>query len=147
MNRTCTKCLVERPISEFAPRRDRPGSYVSHCRICLNIQAKDWYWQNREKKLAQKRKQYRDNNERGLRYGVTGEELVAMYERQDHRCAWCGRHERDLDKILYIDHCHNTGEVRRLLCFDCNTAEGRLVHFPEALAAIEAVAYYKYKED
>jgi hypothetical protein len=64
-------------------------------------------------------------------YGVTPEEVEALREAQDYRCAICGRHEDELERpatgrprvdgsrsagaALVVDHCHETGQIRGLL--------------------------------
>lgn len=68
-----------------------------------------------------------------------------MMKEQDNKCAICKQKEtrmaRDGKSItrLCIDHDHSTGNVRALLCHDCNTALGKMKDSPELL--MEA-AYY-----
>lgn len=61
-------------------------------------------------------------------YGISLDEYKEMSERQNHVCAICGNAEtatlRGEVKSLAVDHCHQTGEVRGLLCTDCNRALG-----------------------
>lgn len=52
-----------------------------------------------------------------------------MLERQDGRCAVC----QSVDKKLQVDHDHETGLIRGLLCFDCNTSIGKLGDSVEGL--------------
>ena len=47
-----------------------------------------------------------------------------MFAKQDGRCAICCR-EQD-SKRLAVDHDHHTGQVRGLLCSDCNRGIGLL---------------------
>ena len=50
-------------------------------------------------------------------------------EEQDWRCEICGIEKRGVGtEALYVDHDHETGEVRGLLCMPCNTAIG---HFDD----------------
>jgi hypothetical protein len=44
--------------------------------------------------------------------------------RQDFRCAICQRHQSEFKISLAVDHCHETGTVRGLLCYPCNTLLG-----------------------
>lgn len=67
------------------------------------------------------------------KYGVTPGEYMAMYAEQDGRCAICGIHESELPKRLHLDHCHDTGRVRGLLCAKCNTSLGQFEKEPERL--------------
>jgi hypothetical protein len=50
---------------------------------------------------------------------LTAEQLQGMIEEQSGKCGICEREE-----TLYIDHCHSTGKVRKLLCLQCNTGLG-----------------------
>lgn len=61
-----------------------------------------------------------------------------MAEEQGDRCASCGRPETAIGRHgevrrLAVDHNHETGEVRRLLCSACNTALGIMDDDPEML--------------
>lgn len=66
-----------------------------------------------------------------------------MFDEQDGVCAICGRPETKVLKgkklSLSIDHDHETGKVRGLLCMDCNTSIGKFKHNKELL--LNAVRY------
>ncbi len=53
-----------------------------------------------------------------LNFGLTWDEYDMLLACQDHRCAICGGKPRK--HALSVDHDHNTGEVRGLLCSRCN---------------------------
>lgn len=57
------------------------------------------------------------------RYGITKEDFSALLEKQNNLCAICFIKP---DTRLHIDHCHQTGKVRGLLCGNCNRALGLL---------------------
>ena len=66
-------------------------------------------------------------NNRLLRnYGITNIIYEKMLEDQQFCCAGCGKHQNQLEKKLNVDHCHETGLVRGLLCGNCNRALGLL---------------------
>lgn len=69
------------------------------------------------------------------RYGLTPEQLIAMKADQNNACAICGVS----DQQLHIDHCHESGRVRALLCASCNRGIGQLKDDP---ALLEAAAVY-----
>jgi len=73
---------------------------------------------------------FRDR-ERARRYGLSLEAFRAILERQGNACAICKRS----GVRLYIDHCHDTRMVRRLLCGKCNTGLGFFGDDPVRLRA------------
>jgi len=58
-------------------------------------------------------------------YGISLEDYMLMFERQNGRCAICS-HVFDIKykKNIHVDHCHRTGKVRGLLCSLCNAGLG-----------------------
>lgn len=79
------------------------------------------------------------NAERVLvhKYGIGYQQRERMARRQGYRCAICPA--PDSDNALHIDHDHGTGEVRGLLCGNCNRALGLMRHDPALLTA--AIGY------
>jgi hypothetical protein len=74
------------------------------------------------------------------KYGVTTEDYQRMLAAQDGRCAICGTNEpKGRGKRLHVDHCHTGGQVRGLLCVNCNNGLGNFADDPARLAA--AVSY------
>lgn len=60
----------------------------------------------------------------------------AMWLRQNGVCAICELPERtERNRLLIIDHDHVTGQVRALLCSQCNRAIGLLRDDPKVIAA------------
>jgi hypothetical protein len=63
------------------------------------------------------------------KYGITLNQYNELLEKQLHACAICKEPESQTNwgktKRLAVDHCHNTGRVRGLLCQRCNTTLGR----------------------
>lgn len=55
------------------------------------------------------------------RYGITPEDYYEMYEEQQGLCGICGE-----AKSLVVDHDHDTGDVRGLICQNCNLGIGQL---------------------
>jgi hypothetical protein len=90
------------------------------------------YWlcvsQQRERRPC-----YSDSGEAWLmkRYGLSRADFDAMAAAQDGECALC----RKVPRKLHVDHCHETGRVRGLLCPRCNTALGALGDTEDGLLA------------
>lgn len=90
----------------------------------------------RRESEARRRKQYPDLTRRSnLRkwYGLSIEEYERLFEAQKGCCAICGRPQDEQKFRLAVDHCHETGVVRGLLCSPCNTGLGSLADSPELL--------------
>jgi hypothetical protein len=66
------------------------------------------------------------------KYDMTEGEYDALVERQDGRCAICA--ERPDDR-LHVDHDHDTGAVRGLLCRNCNIGLGYYADDPDRMAS------------
>lgn len=64
-------------------------------------------------------------------YGITPEDFEALAREQGHVCAICRR--TNGQKALAVDHCHQTGKIRGLLCDACNVSLGRMGDCPERL--------------
>jgi hypothetical protein len=114
--RPCKGCGEEKPLSAFPPVKGRNGKeYRKHtCYTCRNANyTTPWREQNQEAYKALNRKSHLK-----IKYGLTVEEVDQLAQAQDYACAICGTTERE----LCIDHNHETGVVRGLLCGPCNTA-------------------------
>lgn len=72
-----------------------------------------------------KSEQIKNNSLKRL-YNITLEQYNQLFNRQQGCCAICYRHQSTLKHKLSIDHNHNTGKIRGLLCPDCNILVGRL---------------------
>jgi hypothetical protein len=87
----------------------------------------------RKKNIDHVRAKNRVNKLKSM-YGLTVPALEAMKQAQAFRCLLC-----DKEKPLNVDHCHKTGQVRGLLCTDCNTSLGKFNDDPNMLR--RATAY------
>lgn len=77
-------------------------------------------------------------------YGITLDEYNNLLEIQDGCCDICKKHFTQFKKPLFVDHDHETGKVRGLLCNTCNGGIGLLKDDLNILN--NAVAYLnKYK--
>lgn len=76
------------------------------------------------------------------RYGISLSEHNRILSMQDGACAIC----KSRAKKLYVDHCHNTGRVRGLICPRCNTLCGFLDESLEtAVRAVDYIGQYAKK--
>lgn len=91
-----------------------------------------------DRRRADPAKNRRDNDKRIERkYGLTQEEYTSRLEQQGHSCAICGK-QFSGDRP-HVDHDHDTGQVRGILCGSCNVGLGYFYDNAEFL--LSAVAY------
>lgn len=75
---------------------------------------------------------------RRVRYDLSAEGYDLLLQKQGGVCAICGQPERlkstngsgEIAKDLSVDHCHDTGQIRGLLCRSCNFALGHMEDDP-----------------
>lgn len=123
--------------------------YVSsyNCTVCLAERGKRWHRENyqhnpewRKTRTTEERRQYGIDWKLKDRYGLTRDEYEAMLEAQDNRCPIC---ERSFDEVKpHIDHCHDTGRVRGVLCGNCNPGLGL---FADDVDRLERATRYLYE--
>lgn len=106
------------------------------------------YREKNKEKIRAYNKKYKEANRHRLKtypdkpgkhfkrtYGITEEDYQRMLVEQDYVCKICLQPEtskrNDTVKRLAVDHCHTTGEVRGLLCSNCNTTLGKYNDSPD----------------
>lgn len=73
-------------------------------------------------------------------FGISLDDYNELLKEQNHSCAICGIDEVDATHgTLCVDHCHETGEVRGLLCHNCNVGIGNL---QDSVALLDAAIDY-----
>jgi hypothetical protein len=135
----CTRCNEVKPVSEFYPHSTTARGYQYWCKDCYQEVRKERAKVPQDPQVTRKHKLGQ--------YGITPADYGAMYEQQDGRCAICGRLKEPWEpagragrqRFLVVDHDHETGRVRALLCWNCNCGIG---HFREDRSVILAAAAY-----
>lgn len=124
MDYHCPRCDTTKPESEVYLRSN--GS-ILRCKACQREADRAYYAKNPERR----RKQKRDARRRELlrEYGLTVAEYEDLVEAANGRCAIC----EEINDRLEVDHCHETGVVRGMLCPRCNKALGLLDDSPASL--------------
>lgn len=137
MEKKCTKCGVSKPLFEFYERPETKDGRRTDCKKCFSTRSKKkWESRPKDEKDTINRK-----NRLKYYYGLTVEDYQQMVKEQDEKCYLCGNEDNYNGKPLYVDHCHNSGKVRKLLCQHCNSGLGMFRDNPELL--IKAADYLK----
>ena len=122
----CTGCQHKKPLSEFFSRGGKLAHlYKSQCKSCMQAKRLEWGQQNCDHLNDWRRNNWVVTNRRLRRRGATQEMYNAMYEAQKGCCALCNGPEEKFT-WLCIDHDHETGKIRGLLCPNCNRGLGLL---------------------
>ena len=116
----CARCQTTHPLDNFGRNRSARDGLTTYCRPCHNAAGKE---------ALQRAGGSRDYHLR-RRYGITGADFDAMVEAQGGTCAVCD------GKPEHVDHDHETGKVRGVLCFNCNQALGNVRDDPAVLQGL-----------
>jgi len=120
--RWCPTCQQAVPHSEYIRKTSSASGFGSQCKSCHRTSSSDSYF-------------FRT-------YGMTRRELAELREAQGDRCAICGAAEPQ-----HLDHDHETGSIRRLLCQRCNHGLGLFRDDPGVLrAAAEYVEEHRRRQ-
>jgi hypothetical protein len=130
----CKCCKETKPKSDFYKNITNKCGLQSYCKVCTNAKATA-----KRKENPDKRREYGFKCLLKTTYGMSLADFDALMDAQDGRCAICGRSDNPGSRRLHIDHDHTTGEVRGLLCHNCNSLLGHAKDDPTILA--RAIAY------
>jgi hypothetical protein len=112
----CTRCSEEKPASLefFPPHNKKKNGFDSWCRCC--------------------RATYRNAINRGRFRGVISDAALVSLKSEITECVICGSNEP-----LVVDHDHETGGIRGMLCNHCNRGLG---HFRDDPMLLEFARVY-----
>lgn len=119
---TCTRCNETKDASSFPSEPRKRNGLKSHCRKCSGVSSAAWKIKHN----------YHTTTLIMKKYGITENEYLTMMVLQDSCCAICKEDFVPEVKPI-VDHDHTTGEVRGLLCRQCNSALGFFKDDPELL--------------
>lgn len=115
----CPICGETKVASEFPSNRSQKDGLASYCKPCHNKKIKE---------IAQRLYGGHANFLMMKRYGITLEEKARMIEAQGGLCLICEK-----KPAKHVDHCHETGKVRGILCFSCNRGLGKFEDDPSLM--------------
>lgn len=109
----CAACRAQKPLAQFHRQPSGAMGRHTYCAECFNAR----YRGKQRKAVSPKR---RSDQNRKSRYGLTPDQIKAMIHAQRGGCAICDR----ALVTFHVDHEHDTGRVRGLLCHRCNIRLG-----------------------
>jgi hypothetical protein len=129
----CPRCQEVLALDAFVRNRSDPSGIGAYCRPCQNA------------KVAESIARNHGNNRHYhlmRRYGIGADDVLEMLRGQGWLCPIC-----DCQLTLetaHVDHDHRTGQVRAVLCFNCNGGLGQFRDDPQVLR--RAAAYLEGSE-
>jgi hypothetical protein len=148
----CKKCGESKPLSEYYRATGMKDGHRSECKDCHKAKQQIWYQANREHSIAQVKRWQQENKEHLHAYrreyrqrrkaeerdaylrrtfGISQADYETLLAKQGGGCAICGKPPGNT--ALHVDHDHETGKVRGLLCVGCNNALGQFHDDPHLL--------------
>ena len=129
--RTCAHCGQSKPRSEFYKETRGKDGIRTCCKECFR--AADTV---RRASEPEKQREMRWRSQLKRTYGIDADDYYQMMATQGGACAICGSEDGGgKNGVLQVDHDHNGGGVRGLLCEDCNNMLARAHDDPKILAA------------
>ena len=135
--KTCFECQLVLPIGDFYKAKTNKDGFSGKCKNCSEKYRKIYYIQNKEK-LKETAKWYM----RQIRFNISKEDFNKKLNEQNFKCCICKENFNIKDpRSIHIDHNHNTGNLRGILCRFCNTGLGQFKDNIEYLNS--AIEYLK----
>lgn len=113
-HKLCRGCGEVKPHSAWHRNKSASDGLSTRCKECTVVQGRAGHLKRA--------------------YGITEAERQEMISSQMGICTICLA-----APAVHVDHCHETGRVRGVLCFNCNSAIGKLGDDPDTLR--RAIAY------
>ena len=164
--KACNNCGDVKPLDAFYANPRGRGGLRPECKECTKRRRREWYIENSKRevervrqwalanpdKIAERIVAARGSAQKRLsdrksylkrKYGMTIADYDRMHDEQGGVCAICSE-PRPEERTLHVDHDHETGVIRGLLCFRCNNALG---DFREEYDLFQRAADYLDRDD
>lgn len=152
--RVCRKCGKEKPLDQFVPDKKAKLGRMHRCKTCHNaINLERYHRPDVHEREQKRRAEWQRKYYRGRRYGISTAEYDALAVAQDGKCALCGNPDTGRSErytTWNVDHDHQSGKVRGLLCHKCNIAVGYYEHLIQTIGEDRLMRYLhpeRFEED
>lgn len=127
----CCKCKQELPLVCFNKHCRTKDGLRTRCKSCESEDAKNRRKQELDKDYLGTRLKEQASNLKRM-FGISIDYWKQKADAQDNKCAICNK-ECITGKRLAVDHDHETGAIRDLLCSNCNQGLGKFQDSPQLL--------------
>ena len=180
IRKRCSKCRDFKLLKYFYKQKSKKSGLASACKECTKVIVTNYYYNNKEKFKVRNKINYDKNTESRLewyedykannkeklserykryhylrKYKISREEIRKIAEFFGMKCGICLSEFRELGKgkpWMTVDHNHETGEIRGIICNRCNVGIGLFLENPifmrNAALYIESGGnFIQYKEN
>lgn len=136
----CRVCSKYKTYSEFYTDNSKTNQLSTRCKACQKQYNRSEHHKlldracyQRNKTVIRERKQKQQYR---WTYGLEYCDFLTMQDLQDNKCYICNlppAKTNSKNQVLYVDHDHATGKIRKLLCNKCNFVLGLINEDPELL--------------
>ena len=149
----CLNCgdeFIVKAAQKYCSTLCRSRKYRSLNKSHLKESKKNWDTENIEHKRKYERealqekthlREYRKDYTLKRYFNISLEQYNEILEKQGNKCPVCSRHKDEFSKYMPVDHDHTTGEIRGIVCSDCNVSVLR--HFVDPEIYERAKQYLK----
>src|SRR6478736_287576 len=144
MSKICNRCNILKESSEFYKNSHASDNLKSICKKCTSIKVKEYYdlhaddikkfskeyhLKNKKERNQKSRENFHKNPEirkknRLKPYNITQDQFDNLLDKSEYKCNICSlsqeEHYKLYKKDLFIDHNHENGRIRGILCRKCN---------------------------
>lgn len=126
IHRRCNTCFRYLSYALFCKHDTSPDGLSYYCRDCKSEQYKRRYTPHPRVKLTSAQLKHNAWQRDLMReYGISHEQYQCLVVKSGGVCGICQEPFNDKPThAMHIDHCHETGRVRGLLCARCNRGLG-----------------------
>jgi hypothetical protein len=107
----CRDCDEVKQVAEFPRNKNSRDGWHLYCKPCHNMRSEE----TRQRLYGGGRHYHLKR-----RYGIGADDVERMVAEQGGLCAICRQAPAE-----HVDHCHDKGHVRGILCFNCNGGLGQ----------------------
>ncbi len=125
----CSKCKEIKLRTEFGKDKRAKSGLYCYCKSCTNklsIKYNPYKRVGKTKAEIEQGKHYFNMASMKQDFGLTEIQFQSMMNDQKGCCEICGKDFSELSHRAPIDHNHNNGSIRGLLCTRCNTLLGHI---------------------
>ena len=120
----CSVCNGSFTMDHFTEMKSKTGKNMSFCKINVEKYPTGRKPKDAKYPISPSHPEYKRGVKLRNKYGLEISDYNEMFSLQNGCCAICNKHQSECAKTLNVDHCHETGAIRKLLCTNCNSMLG-----------------------